>query len=621
VLTCQGLAAIDGTAGSSSSNSGPATAGSNRSARKENVPPSYPTAEIPVAEIGVATSSEETTRSVLTCQGLAAIDGTAGSSSSNSGSATAGSKRSAGKENIPPSDRPARPCPFCGKLKVRLTRHLRTVHKTEECVRNCMSGNDREKRTVFTQLNRTGILKHNMRISGHKGAVLQQERRSKSKGGVVVCDGCSGLFHRHWFSSQRKRCTGEQCIQPKPVAATLYYSSFRVDDDFKRDVLSNFSNDDVGKLCQENETMVMIGSKLYQKIRARKDKKMETKRSVMTDMRRLAHVFLRFRDLAQQSGTKSPTGDSVSVVDMFRRQNFNILEQAYSSYTCSTTDACKEKSGLSLAVYYFLVKAARIVKVYHWVNDDSVKATEVTEFLDVLNFSKFNMIGGAIYNTNQNRQTKLRRADSFPQIADVNRLRTYMQSRMKELLEDKYLQWTSAEFVELRDLACARVTLFNARRGGEPARLHLTHWSDACKKVWFDKERIQSMSAEEQELVSKSFVMYQTGKGVNHLVPVLVPEDTVPALEKLTDGDVRDQCGVSRENCYVFPSAAASECNVSGWHALSRVCMKAGVECSRITATKMRHLASTNVPCTPAWKYLNTSAQLFTLTWVIPHRE
>jgi hypothetical protein len=43
----------------------------------------------------------------------------------------------------------------------------------------------------------------------------------------------------------------------------------------------------------------------------------------------------------------------------------------------------------------------------------------------------------------------------------------------------------------------------------------------------------------------------------------------------------------------VFPSTVSSESNASEWRALSRVCDKAGVEASKVTATKIRHLAST----------------------------
>ena len=81
--------------------------------------------------------------------------------------------------------------------------------------------------------------------------------------------------------------------------------------------------------------------------------------------------------------------------------------------------------------------------------------------------------------------------------------------------------------------------------------------------------------------------MYQTGKGINHLVPVQVPEDTLPALRKLAETKLRNQCGINPSNKYIFPSTGDSESNVSGWHSLHRVCIKAQVQTSKVTADKM----------------------------------
>jgi hypothetical protein len=493
------------------------------------------------------------------------------------------------------SDRPARPCPFCGAFKVRLTRHIKTVHKNEDTVGKCLSQNLTEQRAVFKQLKRTGIMKHNMKIAGQKDVILQRERKCKHQGSAVVCDSCSGVFNRRWFSAHRQICVGNQNVLPRPVNASVFFSSLKVSQEFKTEVLSKFTNDEVGRFCQQNETLIMIGYKLYLKVKSRKDKKVEVKRSVMADMRRLGHVYSHFRNIAQQhNGNTSADNFSVSVLDMFRRQYFNILEEACAAYTAADESSDgKDKSGLQLALYYLLVKAAKIVKVFYLVNNDSIKSTETGEFLDVLHFSKDTMIGGAIYNTNKNRNTKLRRVDNLPNSTDVSKLKTHMCSRMQQLLDDKFLLWSANEYVELRDLACARLTLFNARRGGEPARLLVSDWTDACNKVWFDKNRIQAMPPDEKELMEKSFVMYQTGKGVNHLVPVIVPEDTVQALKKLTDATLRSQCGVKPDNLYLFPSTVSSESNVSGWHALSRACHAAGIKERKITATKMRHLAST----------------------------
>jgi len=102
-------------------------------------------------------------------------------------------------------------------------------------------------------------------------------------------------------------------------------------------------------------------------------------------------------------------------------------------------------------------------------------------------------------------------------------------------------------------------SLFNARRGGEPARLHLPVLVDGCNSVGLDIQRIENISTEEREIFEKkSFVMYQTGKGVNHLVPVQVPQDTmpVPALWRVTKTATRIQCGISEANVYPFPSTS-----------------------------------------------------------------
>ena len=77
------------------------------------------------------------------------------------------------------SDRPARPCPYCGKFRVRLTRHIKAVHKKEAGVEHGLKGGAHEQRDMFKLLKRSGIVKHNMKIAGQKGAVLLRERKTK----------------------------------------------------------------------------------------------------------------------------------------------------------------------------------------------------------------------------------------------------------------------------------------------------------------------------------------------------------------------------------------------------------------------------------------------------------
>ena len=503
------------------------------------------------------------------------------------------------------SDRPSRPCPFCGQFKIRLTRHIKARHKTEESVKHALDGGMQEQRAMFKQHKRTGIMKHNMSVIGSGEGQMQRERAPKRKRNTdgVVCDKCNGLFSRGWFPSHKKQCIGDTCMVPHGVPTSVFYSSLNVPEDFKTEILSKFNQDEVGKLCQSDEMIAMIGSKLYKKIRQRQDKKVAVKKSVMTDMRRLASLFIHFRAVWQKladaeeptQATRSSMKTTPEFIDMFHRRNYYILEQACLAYTSRDVDSMLgDKSGLMISVYYLLIDAAKKIRVHHLVREDNASAADAAEFLDVLAFNKHSLIGGAVYNLNKNRQTSLRRTQNLPPEEEVQKMRTYTVDRINSLLQDNYIHWSATEFLELRDLACSRLTLFNARRGGEPARLHLSDWKDACNKVWFSPSAVKGLVDDEKRLVDEnSMIMYQTGKGINHLVPVIVPPDTVEAVKKIVSPEERQQVGIPADNPYLFPSMSTSDSHVSGWHAITRVAVKAGVPDKTITATKMRHLTST----------------------------
>ena len=465
-----------------------------------------------------------------------------------------------------------------------------------------LQGNSKEQRLVFKQCRRTGMMKYNMNKLGSKNAVLLRERstRSGEPKSRVVCDQCKGMFSRTWFYAHKKLCVGDNyvCIEPKSFPAAVYFSCDRVPEEFKHEVLSKFNQDQVGLLCQTDSMITMIGSKLYTKVKARVDKKTEVRRSVMSDMRRLAALYVHFQNVIEREHMSPASIRSTdcmqpqaTVKDMFNRRNYEALAEACRTYTSRNDGDSTEKSGLMISLYYLILKAAKIVRVHYLTKEDSAAANTVAEFLEVLAYNKNDLIGGAIYANNKNRQTRLRRPQQMPQHEDLQALRTYTINRMKSILDDPYLQFTSTEFVELRDMVCCRMTLFNARRGGEAARLQLSNWNDARNKVWFDPSRIEAMSDAEKEVFGDSIVIYHTGKGIDHLVPIIVPPDCVAALEKLSDLSVRAACGVREDNVYLFPSTLQSDDHVSGSHAIRFTCEKAGVQ--NITATGMRHLTST----------------------------
>lgn len=67
----------------------------------------------------------------------------------------------------------------------------------------------------------------------------------------------------------------------------------------------------------------------------------------------------------------------------------------------------------------------------------------------------------------------------------------------------------------MRNLLVSRLTLFNARRGGEPARMKLSDWNDAESNAWIDNQWVDCMMGMmgplEKELISDMKLAYQTG--------------------------------------------------------------------------------------------------------------
>lgn len=125
------------------------------------------------------------------------------------------------------------------------------------------------------------------------------------------------------------------------------------------------------------------------------------------DMRRLAGLFFQFRTewLTSYRRDAEP-----NLLDMFKRRHYDLLETACNRFTVRDGDDERmEKSGLMINMYYLLIKVAKILRVYELTRDNDDGATDVAQFLEVLSFNKHTLIGGAVYNTNKARNTRLRR--------------------------------------------------------------------------------------------------------------------------------------------------------------------------------------------------------------------
>ena len=67
------------------------------------------------------------------------------------------------------------------------------------------------------------------------------------------------------------------------------------------------------------------------------------------------------------------------------------------------------------------------------------------------------------------------------------------------------------------------------------------------------------------------YIMYQTGKGSDHLVPVIFTPETVKDMQYLTKNEVRKSTDVHKKNPYVFASTHNSKSHAGAWHSVNDI--------------------------------------------------
>ena len=86
----------------------------------------------------------------------------------------------------------------------------------------------------------------------------------------------------------------KQPTQYVSMSVSLVHTT-AVSDAFKVDILGQYINDDVGRLCQTDPTIRLIDHSLYAMVKQKPDKKSGVKSSVKANMRMLGNLYTDFR--------------------------------------------------------------------------------------------------------------------------------------------------------------------------------------------------------------------------------------------------------------------------------------------------------------------------------------
>lgn len=479
-------------------------------------------------------------------------------------------------------------------MQSKLSRHIFRKHKNEELVKSAAGKSVSAKRNIMTQLRREGIYEHNKKFISHQSATFLRERRMSRKrvlrGGLLdetkltkICSRCKGVFDKDYMRKHRKICS---VAAGSTVGVDLSMSVLRSvadcgmnNSEFSRQILCKFRDDECGMIVKKDRMILEVGQYYFD------NNPKKQRHIVMTHMRRLGLLLMKFRDV-----TNTDLATGADMLDP-AKENFDKLCEAIDCL-CTTSEG-QSKSNLRLAVVYLLIRAAKVMQGYYLVSNEKANEVKVKDFGKVLCYKRGKLVGDSLYRINMRRLETLRKPGEMPTESDLAKLRAHCQEVMAKL-SDVYKKLNVIEFRRLRAATVTRLTVYNARRGSEPARLEMKEWKVAEASGWLDKEtaRARAINIDESEMIGKFKLAYQSGKGNVEEVPTLIPKDCEHAILKLIAE--REAVGISKLNKYIFPYTQGSIDHVIGWKEMKTMCAEAKVEFSNlITANKVRHRAAT----------------------------
>ena len=284
--------------------------------------------------------------------------------------------------------------------------------------------------------------------------------------------------------------------------------------------------------------ILTTGEWLFCRVKGRRDKKQDAYDSIRSAIRRLGHLYNHFKKHKKEISFLSSC-DQNNSADIFLRENFQILKWTVEIYTSS--DKEEPKSGLKADLYCLIKDAAeKWMGAYLGKNDDD-PAEKVRKFMALLKLRKDEIFADATFNLNKLRNVKNRKPSELPDKDDILTIKEYVIKRMGEITNDRFLLIDVHLYVELRDCANTRLIIINERWGGEPSLLTISEWKEAENDVWLDKKRLKEI---QEEATNGAKITFQTGKGINRLVSLMTPKDTIKAMQVLSDPVVRSNAGV-----------------------------------------------------------------------------
>ena len=325
-------------------------------------------------------------------------------------------------------------------------------------------------------------------------AVVVRESKAKEAGmtNYTQCHKCSGMYSNKTLYRHLRICKFDSLDRESPKQLNLRTSRMLMQSMLSADtkycelrsrIVSRMKSDELTNLISNDEGLLLYGYHLF-------EKGGETAfNEISSKLRCMARLILKYREI---EGSNEITSLSLIDPSCWDKVINSVKSLVNHKVQKVGTPSLLLNIGRSLAC---LAGAKRALGIK--MKDDSIVH-------DARNFLELHNEEWSIYAKHAlDSMKKDNVPEELPLPSDIEKLKDYLTAEIKDCLQNKSLDRKT--WIHLNQVTLARIIAFNARRGSEPSKLHITHWENA--DIWKRQEDIDNLKDPIEKILAKKMKM------------------------------------------------------------------------------------------------------------------
>ena len=435
-------------------------------------------------------------------------------------------------------------CLYCGSSFLKIVKHLERKHNKELEVAKALSfpKGSKQRRVHLECLRNKGNFAHNAEVlkTGTGKLVARKQPREESQAkDYMHCLYCQGLFMKRTMWRHFQMCKFKP-VNPKPgktrvqaLCAFAEPTPAGVSEELWK-LVNNMNQDAVAHAVRNDWCIMEMGKHLYNKHGFEVDK----------------HEYIRQK--LRELGRLCLHGGEVTNMK-------TIKEYVIPANFMQTVDAVKHTAqgnkghskSLPLKLGHSLKRMSMLLESDAIIKGDKDGAEEARAFRNLYDAKWHELV--SVTSLKSLNESKWNAPQLLPFTADVQKLHNYLDEKQQQYQHDLQSEASSHNWATLAKVTLAQVILFNRRREGEVSKMSLSAFTSRDTSA--PHEDVNLALSELEKKLCHHFTRIEMRGKRGRKVAILLSPVMYEALNMLHQK--RKQCGVLKENAYVFARPGA----------------------------------------------------------------